>query len=136
MEAALLSGEHSDRDIFVARPDGERVPVRMRISPLHAPEGPIEGVVELFTDNSGVAHALELANAIQDTAFTDPLTGLGNRRALSMIAESRFAAIQSTTTGFALLMAGNVLMTLPMLIMFLVFQRYFIQAMTMSGMKG
>lgn len=42
----------------------------------------------------------------------------------------------SRTSDFALLMAGNVLMTLPMLIMFLVFQRYFIQGMTMSGMKG
>jgi ABC-type glycerol-3-phosphate transport system permease component len=43
---------------------------------------------------------------------------------------------EQRTSDFALLMAGNVLMTLPMLIMFLIFQRYFIQGMTMSGMKG
>jgi multiple sugar transport system permease protein len=34
------------------------------------------------------------------------------------------------------IMAGNVLMTLPVLVVFFLFQRYFIQGMTMSGMKG
>jgi multiple sugar transport system permease protein len=42
------------------------------------------------------------------------------------------------TTGvdWTLLMAGNVLMTLPVIVLFFVFQRYFIQGMAMSGMKG
>ena len=42
------------------------------------------------------------------------------------------------TTGvdWTLLMAGNVLMTLPVVLLFFFFQRYFIQGMTMSGMKG
>jgi ABC-type glycerol-3-phosphate transport system permease component len=34
------------------------------------------------------------------------------------------------------IMAGNVLMTLPVLVIFFLFQRYFIEGMTMSGMKG
>jgi ABC-type glycerol-3-phosphate transport system permease component len=33
-------------------------------------------------------------------------------------------------------MAGNVMMTLPVLIMFFLFQRYFIEGMTMTGMKS
>jgi ABC-type glycerol-3-phosphate transport system permease component len=37
---------------------------------------------------------------------------------------------------WTMIMAGNVLMTLPVLIVFFVFQRYFIEGMTMSGMKG
>jgi multiple sugar transport system permease protein len=37
---------------------------------------------------------------------------------------------------WTLMMAGNVLMTLPVLVMFVVFQKYFVQGMTMSGMKG
>jgi multiple sugar transport system permease protein len=35
-----------------------------------------------------------------------------------------------------MLMAGNVLMTLPVVVIFFLCQRYFIQGMTMSGMKG
>jgi multiple sugar transport system permease protein len=37
---------------------------------------------------------------------------------------------------WTMIMAGNVLMTMPVLIVFFLFQRYFIQGMTMSGMKG
>jgi len=37
---------------------------------------------------------------------------------------------------WTMIMAGNVLMTLPVVVVFFVFQRYFIQGMTMSGMKG
>ena len=35
-----------------------------------------------------------------------------------------------------LIMAGNVLMTLPVIGLFFLCQRYFIQGMTMSGIKG
>jgi multiple sugar transport system permease protein len=35
-----------------------------------------------------------------------------------------------------LIMAGNVLLTLPVVLIFFAFQRYFVQGMTMSGMKG
>ena len=37
---------------------------------------------------------------------------------------------------WTMIMAGNVLMTLPVVVMFFVFQRYFVQGMTMSGIKG
>jgi len=47
-----------------------------------------------------------------------------------------FAVRIDESQDWTLLMAGNVLMTLPMVLMFVLFQRYFIQGMTMSGMKG
>ena len=37
---------------------------------------------------------------------------------------------------WSLIMAANVLMTLPVIVIFFLCQRYFIQGMTMSGMKG
>jgi multiple sugar transport system permease protein len=37
---------------------------------------------------------------------------------------------------WTMIMAGNMLMTLPVIIIFFIFQRYFIQGMTMTGMKG
>ena len=42
------------------------------------------------------------------------------------------------TTGadWTMMMAGNVLMTLPVIVIFFIFQRYFIQGMTVTGMKG
>jgi multiple sugar transport system permease protein len=37
---------------------------------------------------------------------------------------------------WTLIMAGNMLMTLPVIAIFFAFQRYFIQGVTMTGMKG
>jgi multiple sugar transport system permease protein len=37
---------------------------------------------------------------------------------------------------WSMIMAGNVLMTLPVIVIFFFFQRYFVQGMTMSGLKG
>jgi ABC-type glycerol-3-phosphate transport system permease component len=37
---------------------------------------------------------------------------------------------------WTMIMAGNVMMTLPVIVVFFLFQRYFVQGMTMSGMKG
>ncbi len=37
---------------------------------------------------------------------------------------------------WTLVMAGNMLMTLPVILIFFLFQRYFIQGVTVSGMKG
>jgi len=46
------------------------------------------------------------------------------------------ADFQSSGIDWTMIMAGNVLMTLPVIVMFLLFQKYFVQGMTMSGMKG
>jgi ABC-type glycerol-3-phosphate transport system permease component len=40
------------------------------------------------------------------------------------------------TLDWSMIMAGNMLMTLPVIIIFFLAQRYFIQGLTMSGMKG
>ena len=40
------------------------------------------------------------------------------------------------TLDWTTIMAGNLLMTFPVIVIFFLFQRYFIQGMTMSGMKG
>ncbi|HTL28161.1 MAG TPA: ABC transporter permease subunit [Tepidisphaeraceae bacterium] len=45
-------------------------------------------------------------------------------------------ADQASATDWTMLMAGNVLMTLPVIVMFLAFQKYFVKGMVMSGMKG
>ncbi len=39
-------------------------------------------------------------------------------------------------TDWTLIMAGNVLMTFPVVVVFFLFQKYFVQGLTMTGMKG
>jgi multiple sugar transport system permease protein len=44
--------------------------------------------------------------------------------------------IMDASPDWSMLMAGNMLMTLPSIVVFFAFQRYFIEGMTVSGMKG
>jgi len=44
--------------------------------------------------------------------------------------------VEDTGANFGLMMAGDLLLTLPAILVFFCFQRYFIQGMTVSGMKG
>ena len=37
---------------------------------------------------------------------------------------------------WTMLMAGNMLMIVPVIVIFFLFQRYFIEGVTVSGMKG
>jgi multiple sugar transport system permease protein len=37
---------------------------------------------------------------------------------------------------WSVIMAGNMLMTVPVILVFFLFQRYFVQGMTLTGMKG
>jgi multiple sugar transport system permease protein len=39
-------------------------------------------------------------------------------------------------TDWPLLLAGSVIATLPMVIVFMIFQRQFVQGVAMSGLKG
>ncbi|MGN6627058.1 MAG: carbohydrate ABC transporter permease, partial [Tepidisphaeraceae bacterium] len=39
-------------------------------------------------------------------------------------------------TDWPLIMAGNLMMTLPVIVIFFIFQRYFIEGVTVTGMKG
>ncbi|BDI23005.1 carbohydrate ABC transporter permease [Herbiconiux sp. L3-i23] len=57
--------------------------------------------------------------------------------------ESKFTAplglamfVQKNQTDWGLLLAGSVIATLPMVIIFIIFQRQFIQGIAMSGLKG
>jgi multiple sugar transport system permease protein len=44
--------------------------------------------------------------------------------------------VDAQTADFSLIMAGNMLMTIPVIVIFFLFQRYFIEGVTVSGMKG
>jgi len=44
--------------------------------------------------------------------------------------------VEETGADFGLMMAGDLMMTVPAILVFFCFQRYFIQGMTVSGMKG
>jgi len=54
----------------------------MRTSTVHDKAGQVEGMVEVFSDNSLLLAALRQVEELSVEVETDPLTGLGNRRSM------------------------------------------------------
>jgi diguanylate cyclase (GGDEF)-like protein/PAS domain S-box-containing protein len=76
--ATLADGEVRDADVFMHHKEGHRVPVRVRVAPVHDAHQSIIGAVEVFTDNTAGMAALQRIKE-QEMAYVDPLTGVANR---------------------------------------------------------
>jgi diguanylate cyclase (GGDEF)-like protein/PAS domain S-box-containing protein len=91
LTATLTDGETSEVDVFLHHKAGHRIPVHIRTFPVHDAAGGIEGVVEVFTDDSALAAALQRVEQLSLEAETDPLTGVGNRRSTETRLEAKAA---------------------------------------------
>ena len=56
--------------------------------------------------------------------------------ALGLYGLGLLRTLPGTDYSWTVVMAGNMLMTLPVILVFFLFQRYFVQGMTLTGMKG
>jgi diguanylate cyclase (GGDEF)-like protein/PAS domain S-box-containing protein len=79
-KSALEKGEESERRLLLVNKDGKRVPVLLRLIPVHSEAGAIVGAVKTFTDLTAQDLAIESIKELRDRALIDPLTRMANRR--------------------------------------------------------
>lgn len=72
-------GQHRDLELYMNHKQGHRVPVSVRITPLHDNNGKTTGGVELFTDISNRSATEMRLHEMQQLALLDHLTKLANR---------------------------------------------------------
>lgn len=98
LTACLESAKPHKIDVFLHHKNGHRVPVKVRATPVHDPEGNIVGVAEFFSDNTEVrANNLRLKE-LERLAQLDHLTQLANRHYL----EGKLAARIEEQTRYGL----------------------------------
>ena len=104
MAATMLDGKVREADVYMHHRDGSRQPIAVWAAPLVDDSGAISGAIEIFSDRRNRADLLAELELLRGEVLTDPLTGLGNRRYLDVIAASRFEAIGRGQAGFGLFM--------------------------------
>ena len=77
---AMKEDKFVEEEILLKHKDGYRIPVAVRISPIKDSNGKVTGVVEFFGDNSNKILAFKQIEKLEQLAFIDVLTGVGNRR--------------------------------------------------------
>jgi diguanylate cyclase (GGDEF)-like protein/PAS domain S-box-containing protein len=76
----MLDGHVREVHAFLHHKDGYRRPVCVRAAPLCDEEDRIIGAVEIFHDDGPLLAVHRRIAALEQATWTDPLTGIGNRR--------------------------------------------------------
>jgi len=90
----IADGAERSTEVFVHHKDGHRVPITVRVAAIRDDHGAITGGIEIFTDNTPAATALQRVTEIERLAYIDPLTGLANRRYAEITLTARFEELQ------------------------------------------
>ncbi len=82
LAACMDDGKPREAEVFLHHHDGHRLPVKVRASPIRDKAGEIIGAVETFSNNEQVLRNRRKVDELYQSAYIDPLTGVGNRRYL------------------------------------------------------
>jgi len=103
LSATLRDGAVRAMDVFLKHKLGHRVPVSVRVSPMHDASGSIIGAVEVFSDNSSNIDAIQKAHALEQLALVDALTQVGNRRSTDLEIQRFHAAFLRQSEPYGIL---------------------------------
>lgn len=103
LAATMAEGEERSAEVLLHHRDGHRVPVTVKAVPVKNEKGEVVGAVETFRDDTARVEALERAQQMEEFAFLDALTRVGNRRFAEFAIADRLSEWKRHKWSFALL---------------------------------
>jgi diguanylate cyclase (GGDEF)-like protein/PAS domain S-box-containing protein len=103
LASTLKDGQLREAEVYLHHKDGHRVPVSVRIAPIFDENNTITGAVEIFTNSSAQRDIMNELSEMKHMSMLDPLTRLGNRRAVALDFERKIKALRHFNVPFGLL---------------------------------
>lgn len=103
LSASMADGEERSAEVLLHHRDGHRVPVTVKAVPVKNEKGEVVGAVETFRDDTARVEALERARQMEEIAFIDALTRVGNRHFAEFVITDRLSEWKRHKWPFALL---------------------------------
>jgi diguanylate cyclase (GGDEF)-like protein/PAS domain S-box-containing protein len=101
----ISRNRNCNKEIFLYHKDGHRIPVSVHVTPIRNEKGGVIGAVEVFSDNSDKMIAIQRAQELQQIAFLDPLTGIGNRRYTEITLRAKLDELKRYKWSFGVIFA-------------------------------
>ncbi len=101
----ISDGQVRQTQVYMHHRDGHRLPITVWAAPLTDESGATIGAIEMFTDQGDRSTLLKELEKLRHEVLTDPLTGLGNRRYLQIITNTRIEEAEKGSEHFGLIMA-------------------------------
>lgn len=103
LTATIADGQGNEAEVTLHHKEGHRVPVHVRVSPIHDSDGTIAGAVEVFSDNTARIQQRQRMTDLERLSLIDALTVVANRRCLEMNIASRVQEMERYGHRFGLL---------------------------------
>ncbi|MFP4171833.1 MAG: diguanylate cyclase domain-containing protein [Candidatus Hydrogenedentota bacterium] len=79
LSATMRDGKERKSNVYLLHKKGYRIPVQLRVAPIHDEEGRVTGAIQSFEDNTAEMAALRQLRESEIPALTCSLTKLANR---------------------------------------------------------
>jgi diguanylate cyclase (GGDEF)-like protein/PAS domain S-box-containing protein len=103
LTATIKDGAARQAQVFLRHKQGRRLPVLVRVQPIHGDDGSIVGAVEIFTDETARLAEERKTREMERLAFLDQLTQMPNRRYLEMSVKTALTEFQVHRDSFGVL---------------------------------
>ncbi|MDO8836729.1 MAG: diguanylate cyclase [Vicinamibacterales bacterium] len=104
LAATIVDGRTREADVFLHHRAGHRQAIRVKTAPVRNDAGTIVGAVEVFTDGGELKRVEARMQELEQLAMVDSLTGVGNRRFLDMVLQTRLEELRRYGWPFGVLL--------------------------------
>ena len=94
----LNDGQHREAEVYLLHKNGYRKPVRIRVAPIEDASGRVEGVMEIFSDDTSPESLRRRVALLEKLSALDPLTQLPNRRSMEATLRPSISITSSVDT--------------------------------------